>query len=233
MKTFSLLSAKSKVAFGIACLSLTIFAASCKKSDPVEIPVGDLQIRAINTVAGSNSQDLLVNTAVKATAVSYGNASPYVTITSGISTVGFYDTGTNTTANTGGQVDFPIGAKASIFYIKVPAGTLSAILLNDATTAATTGKAKVRFLHLNNFLGTTSTISVAVDGTATSLVPSATYAEPSSYFEVDPGAKFNFTGAGVIAGAAFDGGLVAGKVYTIWIDGTAATNLNGHIFAHN
>jgi len=233
MKTFSLLSAKSKIAFGIACLSLTIFAASCKKSDPVEIPVGDLQLRAINAVSGSASQDLLINSAVKATAVSYGNASPYFIMTSGVSNVGFYDTGTNTTANTGGQVDFPIGAKASIFYIKLPAGDLSAILLNDVTAAPTTGKAKVRFLHLNNFLGTTTAISVAVDGTATSLVPSATYGQPSNYFEVDPGAKFNFTGAGVVVGVAFDGSLVAGKVYTIWVDGTGATNLTGHIYAQN
>lgn len=221
-----------------ACLSLVILFASCsKKNDPVEEPVGDLQIRAINTVNGSASQDLLVNSQVKASAVAYGNASAYSTITSGVSTVGFYDTGNNTTMNAGGSIELPIGVKASAYFVKTGSGSLVVGYYDDATTAPSTGKAKVRFFHLNNFLSLTSTtstpISIAVNGSTATLVPSLSYGGMSTYFEVDAGTKFNFTATGVGGGSPYDGGIVANKIYTIWIDGTSSANLTGHIVEHN
>ena len=232
MKPSFLLSLKAWVAFMIACSGILLLS-SCGKNDDIEPePVGDLQIRAVNTVSGSASQDLLVNNAVKNAAVAYGSASAYATITSGISTLGFYDTGTTTTMNAGGQANLPIGAKVSIYYFIDPKGAKSAILLDDATTAPATGKAKVRFMNLNSSLN--NTLSVSIEGAAGSpLVPSVLYSEDSNYFQVDPGAKFNFTAAGVIAGPAFDGPIVADKIYTIWIDGTSATNLTGHLVLQN
>jgi hypothetical protein len=238
MKTSFLLSKKAWVAFVIACSSFMILLASCSKnSDPTPEPVGELDVRAVNTVSGSASQDLLVNNAVKVSAVSYGNASAYVKITSGSSNIGFYNTGTTTTMNAGGQANLPIGAKASIYYLKTGDGTFGAALYDDATTNPTTGKAKVRFLHMNNFLITSSTtstpIAVAIDGTASPLIPSINFGVASNYFEVDPGAKFNFSATGVIAGAAFDGPIVANKIYTIWVDGASSTNLTGHLVLQN
>lgn len=238
MKTSFLSSSKAGIAFMTACLSLVILLASCsKKNDPVPEPVGDLQIRAINTVSGSASQDLLVNAQVKASAVAYGNASAYTTITSGVSNIGFYNTGTTTTMNAGGQVELPIGAKASAYLVKTGSGALVVGYYDDATAAPSTGKAKVRFFHLNNFLSLSSTtstpISIAVDGSSTTLVPSLSYGGMSTYFEVDAGTKFNFGATGVVTGAAYDGGIVANKIYTIWVDGTSAANLSGHIVAHN
>lgn len=238
MKTSFLLSRKAWVAFMIACSSFVIITASCSKNnDPTPEPVGELSIRAINTVSGSNSQDLIVNGEVKASAVAYGSASNYAIMLSGTSNIGFYDTGTTTTMNAGGQAALPIGAKVSIYYFKTGDGLASASLYDDATANPTTGKAKVRFLHMNNFLITSSTtstpIAVAIDGSASSLVPSTGFGAMSTYFEVDPGTKFNFTATGVVAGPAFDGAIVANKIYTIWIDGTSATNLTGHIMLQN
>jgi hypothetical protein len=230
MKLPILLSSRAGKAFMIAFSSILLLASCSKKNDVQPEPVGELNIRAVNTVSGSLSQDLTVNTSVKATAVAYGSASAYAKILSGVSTVAFYNTGTTTTANASGQAYFPIGAKASAYYIQVPLGQKDILLFNDATAAPATGKVKIRFINLNNVLN--NTISIAVDGSADILVPSIKYAEASTFFEVDAGAKFKFTGAGVVAGPAFDGPLVANKVYTIWIDGTATT-LTAHLIENN
>jgi hypothetical protein len=230
MKPSLLLSRKAWMAFVIACSGILLLS-SCGKNDDFEPePVGDLQIRAVNTVNGSASQDLLVNSAVKISAVAYGSASAYATITSGVSTLGFYDTGTTTTVNAGGQANLPIGAKVSIYYFIAPTGGKFATLLDDATAAPASGKAKVRFMNRNSFLN--NTLAVAIEG-GSSVIPSVPYGETSNYIEVNPGAKFNFTAAGVIAGPAFDGPIVADKIYTIWIDGTSATNLTGHLVLQN
>lgn len=239
MKPSFLLSSKAGKVFMVVCLSVIVLVASCgKKYDPVPEPVGDVELRAVNTVIGSVNQDVLVNGTAKISSLAYGQASPYFVMSSSATTLGFYNTGTTATMNAGGQVNsLPIGAKLSLYYFKDGNGKLQAALFEDGTTNPTTGKAKVRFIHMNNFLITSSTsstpIAVTIDGSATALIPSITFANPSSYFEVEAGAKFNFTSANVIADAAFDGPIVAGKIYTIWIDGTSATNLTGHLVVEN
>lgn len=232
MKRSSLLSSKTRMAFMIACSSIMLFASCSKKNDIQPDPVGELEFKVVNTVLGSAAQDVAFNAAVKVTALPYGVSSDYFKVISGVSTIGFYDTGTTAQANVGGQIQLPIGAKVSAFYYKVPDGTLSAVFYNDATVVPTAGKVKVRFINLNNILN--NTISVAVDGATggAALVPSIKFTENSAFFEVDPGAKFNFTATGITAGPAFDGGLLANKIYTIWVDGTASS-LTGHVVANN
>lgn len=221
-----------KKSFLLMCASLVLLFASCsKKYDPVPDVIGEVQIRAVNTFIGSVSQDLLINNTPQLTALSYGNVSSYITASSAPMLIGFYDTRTTTTMNAGGQVSIPVNAKVSIYYLKTPEGVPGAILLNDATTAPASGKAKVRFFNLNNALN--GNISVTIDGPNTTLVPAVKYSECSLFFEVDPGTKFNFVGNGVVPTPAFDGALAAGKVYTIWIDGPLATNLNGHLVVNN
>lgn len=227
-----------KKSFLLVCSSLVLLFASCsKKSDPVPDPVGELDVRAVNTVIGSTSQDLIVNGVVKVNGLAYGNASAYAKMTSGTSVLGFYNTGTTTPMNAGGQITLPIGVKVSVYLFKIGDGSLNATLFDDATANPTTGKAKVRFVHMNSFLltsvSTSTPISIALDGSTGTLVPSIAFGNSSSYFEVDPGAKFNFAGTGIVAGAAFDGGIVANKIYTIWIDGSSATNLAGHVILQN
>ncbi|WEK18357.1 MAG: DUF4397 domain-containing protein [Candidatus Pedobacter colombiensis] len=233
MKRLFLLSSKTRMAFMIACSSIMLLASCGKKTEYEPEPVGELDIKAVNTVFGGPNQDFLVNGAVKVTGLAYGDASAYVKITSGVSTLGFYDSGNTTKMNAGGSIQLSIGNKVSVWYFKTQSGELAAIPYNDAVTIPTVGKAKVRFINFNNMSSSSNSISVAVVGGSGTLVPAIAFTEGSAFFEVDPGAKFNFTGTGGVAGPAFDGALAANKIYTIWIDGTSATNLTGHIVANN
>jgi hypothetical protein len=230
MKSLSYLSIKSKFAFGIAFLSLITLFAACKKSDPVEEPVGEIRIRAVNAVSGSDDQDFYINGALKSTSsVSYGTASEYITATSGNNAVNFADEGT-TTSNATAAVNIGIGADVTAFYYKTPSGQLAASVIPDDMTAPASGKARVRFINLNSFLN--NTIAIGVEGSS-SLIPSHPYGLLSDYFSVNPGTKFTFLGIGMTTAVTFDASITAGKIYTIWIDGETATTLTAHAIQQN
>lgn len=217
----------------IACFGLIVAFASCsKKYDPVPEPVGDAKVKFVNTVFGSLSQDVYVNGVKKSvTPVAYGTSSEYFTITSGNSTFSFNNAGT-TTATATASVSTRIGDKFMALYYKNAEGTLVAGFIADDATAAVTGKANVRFIHMNNFLKNIP-LSVSVVGESTAVIPSVDYLAGSKTIQVAPGAKFTFAATGVITAPVLDGSLAAGKNYTIWIDGNSSTELTGHVIEQN
>lgn len=229
MKRKFLLSSKAWVAFVIAGAGLMISIASCKKSDPTPEPVGEARVRYVNAVEGSASQELYVNNDKKTTsAVSYGNNSDYLVFTSGTNTFASADAGA-TTANASAQGGVQIGTYLTALYYKTSDGTLAlGVFADDLTTAS--GKAKVRFVNINGFLA--NNIAVAVTGGA-NLIPSVGYASLSNYIQVDAGTKFTLSAAGVVTAPVVDGALQAGKNYTIWVDGSSATELRGHVILQN
>lgn len=235
MKRKFLLSSKAWGAFMIAGAGLMITMVSCKKNDPVPEPVGEAKVRYVNTVQGSAAQDFYVNgTKKSASAVAYGGVSEYLTITSGGNSFGFYNTGSTTANVTTEAYNFPIGINGTVFYYQAQSGPLGAFAIGDDMTAPAAGKAKVRFLNINKFSGTNA-IAVSVVGQATVLIPSLVYGDLSNiaYFSVDPGAKFTFAATGVTDAPVLDAGIVAGKIYTIWVDGSSSTSLTGHAIVQN
>ena len=230
MKSSSNLSIKSKLAFGVAFLSLITLFAACKKNDPVEIPVGEIKIRAVNTVLSSSPQDFYVNGAKKSMEpIAYAESTTYITATSGNNTVNFTNEG-STTVNATGVENIPIDYHVTAFYYKAPDGSNRAAIIPDDMTAPAAGKAKVRFINLNSFLN--NSIAIGIEGGA-SLIPSHAYGALSAYTSVDPGTKFTFLGIGMTTALSFDANLTAGKIYTIWIDGTSATSLSAHAIMQN
>jgi len=234
MKLPILLSSRAGKAFMIACASILLLASCSKKRDPQPEPVGEAKVRYVNASFGSLSQDFYVNgTKKNVTPLNYGNTSEHFTITSGANTFNVNDAGT-TTVNASTQVQIAIGSKYSIFYYKNIDGKLALAFLADAVSTPPAGKANVRFINFNSTLNSNMTISN--DAGVTTLIPSLAYFGVSDFFPVDAGAKFTFSATGWISAAAYDGGIVAGKSYTIWIDGNTNVNnkqLIGHIFEQN
>ena len=236
MKTSFLSLSKAGMALMVACLS--VFASCSKKYDPVPEPVGDVKIRSVNAVQGSAAQDFYINDTKKNTQViAYGSASEYFTVTSGNNAFKFYDAGTTTLKAESQVYSLPIGINATAFYLQTPGGQFAVVPIGDDMTNPAAGKARVRFLYFNKFHPTNSVISVSVIGQTTTLVGALSHLlDPNAqaaYYNVDAGAKFKFTATGVTDAPDFDPGIVAGKIYTIWIDGTSATNLTGHVIVQN
>lgn len=229
MKRKFLLSSKAWVAFVIAGVSLAVVLPSCKKSDPTPEPVGEARVKYVNAVEGSAGQEFYVNNAkVTTSAVTYGNNSAYLVFTSGVNTFASADAGA-TSANASAQGNVQIGTYLTAFYYKNSEGTIALAVLGDDMTT-TSGKAKVRFININGFLK--ANVAVGITGGA-NLIPSVSYESASNYIQVDAGTKFTLSATGVVTAPDVDGALQAGKNYTIWIDGSSATELRGHVILQN
>lgn len=221
----------------IACSGILLLS-SCSKDDDIEPePVGEARVRYVNTIQGSADQDLYVNGTKKNTsAVAYGSASAYMTITSGGNSFKYYDAGTTTAKAESGSYNFPIGISATVFNYQTATGQFGVFAVGDDMSAPAAGKAKVRFIYINSYAGGTvpGTVSVSLVGQSTPpLMPALTWGDISTpYIAVDPGAKFTFTSTGS-ASPELDGGIVAGKNYTVWIDGTSPAIVTGHIILQN
>ncbi len=236
MKSSFILSRKAWMAFVIACSGILLLS-SCRKNRDIEPePVGEAKVRYVNTIQGSADQDLYVNGTKKSTdAVAYGSASAYITITSGPNSFKYYNTGTTTVSAESSSYNFPIGISATVFNYQNATGEYGVFAVGDDMSAPAAGKAKVRFIYINSFAGTTvpGTVKVSVVGQTTVLIPALAWGDvTTAYVAVDPGAKFTFTTTGT-ASAELDGGIVAGKNYTVWIDGTSAASVTGHIILQN
>ncbi|WP_316792456.1 DUF4397 domain-containing protein [Pedobacter frigoris] len=233
MKNSYFLSKKAGTALLMSCLSLVVLLTSCVK-EPKPEPTGEASVRFVNAVQGSSAQDVYVNgTKKSAVPLVYGGATSSFTITSGTNQFVFANEGA-ATGTTGTALNVPIGANFHVFMFRdkstvtVPGEIVAGPVSIDATAPAT-GKAKVRFLHLNSYLN--NSIAVSVVGGA-SLVTGVGFGASSNYFAVDPGAKLALAATGVTTGD-IDPGFVAGKIYTIWFDGSSATELNGHVILEN
>ena len=219
----------------IACSSILLLASCSKKNEPQPEPVGAAKVRFVNTVRGSLAQDFYVNGVKKSTLpAAYGEASAYLEITSGSNAFKFYDAGTTTVKAESQAYSVPIGFNVTTFYYQGSNGLFGAFAIGDDMSAPAAGKAKVRFYNLNSFLTPTTGITISVVGQTTPLIPSLVYGDlNATYYAVDPGAKFTLTAAGVTNAPQLDGGIIAGKNYTIWIDGGSSAELTGHVILQN
>ena len=215
-------------------LALIVLFASCVKKDPPE-PVGDIKVKFVNTVKSSNPQEMFIRGVKVQNSVplSYGQDSPYYTSTSGDNAFAFAEIGTiDGTGNAGISGKFEIGADLTVFYFKGLnrlGGNLAAGVKEDDNIVVP-GKARVRFVHLNNFLENYINFTV-VDGEI--LTTGIAFAYASTYFTVNPGAKIQANATGVTDPLIIDANLQAGKNYTIWIDGPSEKVLEKHVILQN
>lgn len=217
-------------------LGLIALFASCVKQDPPE-PVGEIKVRFVNSLQTSTPQDMYIRgaKAPNSLPLAYGEFSPYFTSTSGDNAFAFADAGTTSgVGNAGIAGNFKIGDNVTLFYfkkLKIDGGGLAAGVVIDDNTAVP-GKAKVRFVHLNSSLE--NFINFTVDGVGGKVLNEGIgFAAASPYYEVDPGTKIKANATGITDPLIFDAGLLAGKIYTIWMDGPSEKILQSHIVLQN
>lgn len=209
-------------------LSLMVLLSSCFK-EPVPEPVGEAKVRIANAVSTSVAQDVYYNNKkMNIAPLAYGQVSSYQTISSGASFFGFTDQGT-TISNYEGAATIKIGENITVIYYTRLDGTKNVGFLGDDMTTPPAGKARVRFVHLNHLYP--SSFAAVLQGGAT-LVTAVPFANSSAYFDVDAGSKFEIVAVGLTANAVIDANIQAGKIYTIWMDGTAV-EMNAHVVPQN
>lgn len=213
-------------------LGLVALLGSCVKADPPE-PTGEIKVRFVNTVQGSNAQDMYVAGAKvpNAAPLAYGQASPYFSAVSGVTAFAFADPGTAAggTGNAGAAGKFAIGDNLTTFYVRENKGALSAyILLDDPVTVS--NMARVRFVHLNRFL---QNFIYLRKGDGTVLGTGIGFTVASTYYSVAPGTTFTASATELPEPLVIDFDFKAGKNYTVWLDGTSESTLVSHPILQN
>jgi hypothetical protein len=205
-----------------------LLVSSCVKQK--EAPTGDAHIRFVNAVVGSPSQDVYINSVqVSSGKLPYGALTSYMTYTAGISQIVFVD-GITHISQAAEDYGSDIGDYATFYFYSNLQGVLTAGGIKDNMTPPATGKARVRFINLDYNL--TNAMIVAVVG-GNNLFTSLQFATASTYYEVDPGTKFQASAAGVTTAPVMDFNLQAGKIYTIWLSGASATEIYGNAILQN
>jgi len=213
-----------------ACVFLLTFS-SCKKIEPEVIVEGEAKIRVVNTVFGSNPQDIFQNsTKLNTTAIAFGENTSYLTVKSGVSTTIALKNANSDVVTSSAVVALQNNSSFTIFYYTNPSGEGRINGLPDDNTVPANGKSRVRFINFGAALGNSVNISLA-NGTA--IVNGLTYEYASSYKDVDAGISLNVSVIGgetkVIPGTEFQ----SGKIYTVWLDAVNSTTLNYHMVVQN
>jgi molybdopterin-binding protein len=220
---------KVSLALAIICIGFTSILSSCMK-DPKPVPVGEAKLRYINAAYASPGQTFYIDGKKFGQTLSlYGEASDLLTTVSGTKVLAFVDAATSelTVAVNG---NLAINESYSIFLYKNLDKVPSVLGIGDNLTAPNAGKAKVRFIHLNGFLNNSVSIKTSE---GTELASAIGFARSSDYYQVDPGTKFIAAGTGVTTNPEINPGILAGKIYTVWLTGGSATELKAYSFTTN
>ncbi|HTM99468.1 MAG TPA: DUF4397 domain-containing protein [Pedobacter sp.] len=222
-----------KIATKLLLISIltTSLLFSCKKNKDEVIIDGNAKFRVVNAVQGSAAQDFYQgDKKVSTTAIAYAQASDYLTVKAGNSTISFKTAGTqtvNATNNVGANNDISY----TVFYANNLNGSGEIIGYADNNSQPASGKARVRFLNLGGVL--TNAINVSLSN-GDAIITGLAFGNMSNYGVIDANVDLKFSLVGgvtstVIPGSSFQ----AGKIYTIWFDAANTTTAQYHIVAQN
>ena len=215
----------------ILFLALGLFACltSCVKRQ--DVPVGIAHVKFVNAVDSSANQDVYAGGQLLTKGpVGYGGYTEYFSVNSGFTIFEYTNSGTQEVT---GQINhgMDIDSYSTVYYYRDLNSLIQTGATRDDMTLPPAGKARVRFIHLNFFLN--NSINIGVVGAASPLAKDLVFRAASAYFDVDPGVRFQASATDVVTAPVIDARIAAGKIYTIWIDGSSRTDLRSHTILQN
>lgn len=223
---------KSASFFAIAALACSALLSSCMKKDDFVEVLGDASVKVVNTIQGSDAQNLYQNDKkITPAPIAYGEVSDYLTVVAGTATTVTFKNNGNSIATATGIIAPQVGSKYTLFYYASAGGEgLLSGIQNDPVAPAAS-KVKVRFLNLGATFQSTLNIETSA---ATTLVTGLAYNYGSPYhiFDDNLGLTVKVTGATnvvTIPNTTFQ----TGKNYTVWFDATNSTTANYHVILEN
>lgn len=228
----------------IALFAFSTLLVSCKK-DKDETPVtATAKVNVIHASPDAPGVDLLVdNLKVNASALTFPNATGYLSVNAGTRNIKVNAAGTTTTV-INADIPFTKDKNYSVYAINRLA-SIGAILVEDDLTTPASGKAHVRFLHLSPDAPAV-TVGVLSGSTFTpvfsnrSFETQATATANQAFAPVDAGTyNFDVRVAGTTTSALTLTGITlqAGKIYTVFakglLSGSGAQALGAQLITHN
>ena len=202
-----------------ALLLITLCITSCsKKSDTT----GNSYIQFTNAAEAASPMDFYVgNKKENDASLTYNQSTSYFQVSSVSQSAIIKSTasGANLASIT---INPQTGAYYSVFYIDG-----STIAYQDDLTAPQSGKAKVRFINLDE--GLTSTTDFSVSG-GTKVASALSQFAASDYYQVDPGTTFSANTTGDTTSLiSIPTTIQAGHIYTIYLSGINAGTLKATV----
>jgi hypothetical protein len=212
---------------------------SCDKNDDDE--VGTASLMVINTSANGSNIDVAVNSNVFVSNLAYPNNSGYKVVSAGNANIIVTPTGT-TTAILNGTMQLEKNSSYT-FYVVDSSHERKAAFTKDDLTAPSSGKAKVRLLHLSP---NGSNIDVSINGTSNASFNNrgfndfSTNAAFHAFTEVDAAGttlQVKLTGTSTVIATLPAITLTAGKIYTFiikgFVGGVGSQALGLEVITHN
>ncbi len=212
----------------IAAVFGTVLFSSCSDDDDIENGKS-VNVKVVNSAEASGSQDFYID-GTKVTTVSENQASNYIATTNSGNDrdVEFKKTGSSEV-----YASEDVDLKDNKNYTFILSGTGNSAKITaaeDDLSAPASGKAKVRFIHLNSGAGKVDLGVV----TNSKLVSNVSYGDVSNFFEVEAGAQvLNVYPAGQANSnlALNFAALNAGRIYTVILKGSSEVSLQ--VISHN
>lgn len=229
MKIFN---TKSISFLAITALTSVLLLTSCAKNDDYVEVIGEANIKVVNTVQGSDSQDFYQNDKKLSTApIAYGESSTYLTIIAGTASSISLKSNISSTVSASNLLAAQVGAKYTLFYYSgLTGGGVISGLQNDIAAPAA-GKIKVRFLNLGATLLNTLTLETSA---GTSLVNGLAFNFASQYNTIDDNLGVNVKVGGEANVVAIPNSVFqTGKNYTVWFDAANPTTPKYHVVLEN
>jgi hypothetical protein len=192
---------------------------SCKKKAEV---TGTSYIQFVNASEEASPLDFYVdNNKINSTALSYKQNTSYFSVSSTD-----HPAIIKTSATGAAVVSFNLSPQPGIYYSIYYFGGLTAAYQDDLT-APQTGKARVRFINLNQ--GVPGNVDLGITGGA-KLVTALIAAVNSTYLDVAPGASFSVYNAGTTTSLLdIPTSIEAGHIYTVFLSGVSLTTIAGTV----
>jgi hypothetical protein len=200
-------------------LILTVMLASCnKKETNTEVPLGNVSLQFVNGSYNTGDIEVYFNKVKISTApLPYKAHSDFYT-TNNVGTISFFKANLATEISSTSLGVFP-GTSLTCFVNTRANGSSYILGVDNAHEAPETGKAQVKFVHLNSFR--TGKITVRTNSDAL-ITDSLNFNGISKYYQVQPATEFKITAVGSPETTNTSNiNLAAGKSYIIWFSGAS------------
>lgn len=223
----------TKLSAAAILLAVVTAFSSCKKDDDID-ENGSANVKVVNASSTSSAQGFyLASKTVVQGGLTFGNGSSgYISVNSGNNLQLQFKNDGSSSAYATGEYDLDKGGYYTIFLAGDGQAARVQVYADDMSEPSS-GKAKVRFIHLSD----AAPVNVDIRrGSGDNLAANLARNSSSSYIELDPGvlslqvfAAGQSTSIGNFDLTAF----AAGKIYTVYVTGSTAEDISVHQVTHN
>ncbi|ANF49123.1 hypothetical protein A0O34_00485 [Chryseobacterium glaciei] len=214
-----------KISTAMSILLILLGLSSCEKDDVDEY--GSAQLKIVNAAQGSSAQNFYLLGNLLKEGLGYTEYSDYISVSSGNRLSASFRDQSSESGSADGEL-WMANTKRYTAYLVGSGSTARIKQYEDDLSSPSSGKAKVKFIHLSD--GIPSDIRIR-DASGNEIVNNLSRNIESGYKTINPG-TFSFsiygTGSGNLIKDFEITDIQEGKIYTIYFSGESSSTVEAH-----